>query len=383
MKLHNGAASAIALFMIFLSACGGSKEQAAEEAQTTPTAVAISQQTPFAPGNNLLAAQWNGGKITLAQIDNIIGPGLAEFVRFVTDEVKLKETLLQKRRSTLDTLVENYLLIQEAHARDLQLSDVQKEQILKEARGKFNTEEEYQDELQKAGQTENDFIAVLTNIHLGRRCVEDQQERISETVNSDSLRAFYEEHIADRFTPPARTDINWVIIEANENRTLSQAKALAEKLQAEVRDKMQGLSKLEEKRKVIQDCAYQHSDHFTGKYNYGYMNLYHRGEGWENFSPEFKNEIVEKRKPGDLSDVVRVEEDSFGFFLVINSIDSFVTPFDSPSVQKMLPNMYVHEKMEEWRRALKDHYQLKIFEENLSTMPEAMFPFSSQPTASD
>ncbi|MGC9326159.1 MAG: SurA N-terminal domain-containing protein [Candidatus Hinthialibacter sp.] len=382
MKFSNGAALAMVFFMMFLSTCGGSNEPATE-VPTTPTTAALAQQTPPAAEHELLAAKWNGGKITLAQIDNIIGPGLAEFVRFVTDEVKLEETLLQKRRSVLDTLVENYLLIQEAHARGLELSEVQKEQILKEARGKFNTEEEYLRELQKAGQTEDEFIAILTNIHLGRRCVEDQQERIRETVNSESLRAFYEEHITDRFTPPARTDINWVVIEANEERTLNQAKALAEKLQAEVSEKMNGLEKLEEKRKVIQDCAFQYSDHFTGKYNYGYMNLYHRGEGWESFSPEFKNEISEKNKPGDLSGAVPIEDNSYGFFLVVNSIESFVSPFDSPAVQKMLPNMYIHEKMEEWRQSLKDRYQLKIFEENLSTMPAPLLSSGDQPASSE
>lgn len=375
-------AGVLVLGVLSLCSCGGGNVQSTVEPTRAPLVSPLpSQQAQPVPTNDRLAAEWKDGKISLAQIDDIIGSGLAQFIKEVTDDARRREVVVQKRRSVLDTLVENYLLIQEAHARNLQIPDAQKEQILKKARSNFNTKEEYEESLRKAGQTEDDLLKVLSNIELGRLCVEDERNKISETITPQTLKNFYEAHVEDRFSPPARSDINWVVIKTNEERTVEQAKEFINKLYAEVREKVQGLAKVAEKRKILQEYADKYSDDFSGQYNYGFMILYQRGEGWDDFDPEFRAEIEKRNKPGDLSDVVKVNKDnsaesSFAFFLVVNAIPASVSSFDSTAVQDMLPNMFIFEKMDQWRQQLKKNYGLKIYEENLSIAPETVLPAS-------
>lgn len=381
MKPNSGAAAGVLVAFLFLISCGGKDESAkVDSTASSPSPVVsspVAKEATPAEGDCLLA-EWKGGKITLAQIDKISLPAMALYIKDVTDESIRFELIKKKRRSDLDLMVENYLLIQEARARNLQLSDADKEKILKEMRGKFNTKEEYEAELKKSGQTEEGLLQIFTNINLGRMCVENEQKKIQATITPQVLKDYYNAHIQDKFSPPARTDINWVVIKKTDRRPLDEAKLYAEKLYAEVRSKVEKLEKLEEKRKVLQDCAKEYSDDFTGKYNYGFLNLYQRGEGWDELDPAFRAEIEKRKKPGELSDVVKIDDQSYGFFLVYYVIGASVTPFESQSVQDMLPNMYILEKMDQWRRQLRKNYELKIYEENFSVSP-AFIPSATLP----
>ncbi len=373
------------LIVVLGMSCGGpstpppdtEKPSSTQVVSVAPT-IAATPEVPSRESKELLAAEWMGGKILVSQVDHILGSRLAQIVEGVTGEVRLKEILLKERKLVLDTLIDNYLLIQEAHNRNLQLSDVQKEQILKQVRSKFDTKEQYEESLQKAGQSEEDLLRVMTNIELGKQCVEEEKARLSEQITPQSLREYYDLHISDRFTPPARSDINWVMIKQTEKRTLEEAKNLATRLHEEVQAKLQGLDKLDERRKVIQDYASQYSDHVTGKYNYGFINLYHGVPGWDKFDPEFRKSLETLTKPGEFSPVLKIDGQSYGFYLVYNFNPSRVSLFESKSVQDMLPNMVLFEKMEEWRNNLKKNFGLILYEENLSIIPDSI-PSASAP----
>lgn len=358
----------IAVF--FLESCGKSPSNS-PPVDSTPQTLAhtvFREPSPSSP-DDLLLAEWMGGKVYLSQIDNILKGRLAQIIQGAAMDERMASILAKERQSKLYVLIENYLLIQEAHARGLQLSDTQKETILKEFLSRFDTREEYEESLKQSGQTEEELMKAYYNIHLGQMCVANERDRIAESITPEILRTYYDKHIPDRFTPPARSDINWVVIKKTEERTLDEARERAYELHKEVKAGLQGKESLEDKRKVLQDCAEQYSDDFTGTYNYGNVNLYHGVSGWENYDPAFREELSKITSPGMLSDVVKIDESSYGFFLVYNYVPTRISSFDSQLVQDMLPNLVLHEKLEEWRSELKKKYGLIIHEENLSAAP--------------
>jgi len=371
MKQLSGSVILSCLIAVFFLESCSQKPSGSPPVDSTPQTLAqttFREPLPSSP-DDVLLAEWMGGKIYLSQIDNILKGRLAQIVQDATVDERIASILAKERQSTLNILVENYLLIQEAQARGLQLSDAQKETILKEFRGRFDTREEYEESLKQSGQTEEELMKAYYNIQLGQMCVENERERIAQSITPEILRTYYDKHVQDRFTPPARTDFNWVVIKKTEERTLDEARTLAYRLHNEVEAALQGKESLEDKRKVLQDCAYQHSDDFTGKYNYGNVNLYHGVSGWEKYDPAFREELTQKTSPGTLSDMVKIDESSYGFFLVYNYIPTRISSFDSQTVQDMLPNMVLHEKLEEWRSELKKKYGLIVRREFAGNTP--------------
>ncbi|MBZ0258803.1 peptidyl-prolyl cis-trans isomerase, partial [bacterium] len=186
---------------------------------------------------------------------------------------------------------------------------------------------------------------------------------------------YYESQI-DKFTPPPRSMINRVVVEANEERTLEQAKEMADDLHAQVQALIASATDFAGKRKVIQQYAYQYSDTPDGSYNYGYCIIYHLDGIEETFGKEFVDEVL-KTPEGELSPVVPCVN-GYGFFLVKEKESMGVQPFDSPPVQALLPQLIMQEKLESWRESLRKKYQVNIHKDQLrQNLPEPSAPAPS------
>ncbi len=346
---------------------GGSSEKLLDVSSAPTPLPQISQATPLEEFDPLVA-EWNGGKLLLSDIDKILGPQKDQLIVNASDDAHIRDLLLNKRKTIIKTLVDNYLLIQEAQARKLSLTEAQQENMIRGARSKYDSEEEYFSALQNAGQTENDLIEALSNIQLGRLCVEDEKQKIADSLTPEIMKEYYQDHLQEQFSPPACSKVNWVIIKSGSEyeRSPEEAKQFANKLYADVKKKVETLDTLVDKRKVLQECARTYSDDYSGKYNYGYAILYHRDPAWSAYTKAFQDELVKINKPAELSDVVEVTESAYGFFILLNKSSSFVSAFDSPTVQNMLPNMVIKVKLEEWLEELKNKYQLKLYEEHLT-----------------
>jgi len=364
--------------IVWAAACG-EKPAPEKESVSTPAAAVRLDATPVTSGDPLVA-EWDGGKIYLSQIDNILAPRMAQIVEYASGTPRLEEIVASERRKTLDVLLENYLLIQEAFARQLSVTPAKKDELLRGFRGKYETEEQYSNALREAGQTEAGLVQILSNIELSRLCIEDEQKKIQQGITPEVMRAFYDQHTEEYCTQPGTSKVNWVVIQAGEKRTLEEAESLARKLHGEVKEKTAGLvGDVTAQRKVLQEYAKNYSDDFSGKYNYGYLFLYHKDPWWSQYSQAFRDQVV-KCGVGDLSEVVPVLDNSFGFFLVFDKTPSVVQPFESEPIQSILPNLMLKLKMDEWRDSLKEKYHVKLHEESLKrprAVPPAPAPASS------
>lgn len=343
---------------IGLTSCSpGSQTNEQTAASATPSA-----SKRVSRANDIAAAEWSGGTIYLSDIDNIVHPEQMMATYRLQENIKWEDVIAQKRESMVNMLLDNYLLIEEARVRGLSLTDAENEALLREFKGQFETEEEYQKHIQEANQTEEQLVGILGNIHLGRACMENEKQRIRDSLTPDVLQAYYESQI-DKFTPPARSMINRVVIEAKDDLTLEEAKEKAEDLHAQVQALIASATDFTGKRKVMQEYAYQYSDTPDGSYNYGYCILYH-AEGIDKaYGAEFVAEVL-KTAEGELSPVV-AGVNGYGFFLVKEKQSVGVQPFDAPPVQALLPQMMMQERLEAWRETLRETYQVKIHQEAL------------------
>ncbi len=359
------------LIALFLS-CGGSDSLTQQKTNAQSSAKLEKNSSP-ASASDLLVAEWTGGKVYLSQIDQIIAMRIHQMMQVNKDPSLVKKMIEKERRSALDTLTENYLLLQEAQNRNLAISPVEQERYLREFRENFNTEEEYNDRLQQAGQTEEDLIRTLSTVKLGPKCIEDQVEKIQAGMTEEVMKDYYDKNI-QLFSPPARWEINQVVIKSNDNRSMDEAKALAERLRREVKEKIDSLQTFPEKRKVIQECAIKYSDTPDAQYNYGYVIIYDHEMFKEKYSKEFFEELA-KVKIGELSGLVPFE-DGFAFFLVKEQVPASVHTYDSDLIQSTLPKKYLKDKLDEFKENLKVKYNLHIYEENLFYQASEELPFS-------
>jgi hypothetical protein len=179
------------------------------------------------------------------------------------------------------------------------------------------------------------------------------------------MRVFYETNKTNYFSPPGTVLFNWIVIQANESRSLEQAKDMTEMLYLKAKSQVESATDFVGRRKVIQDFAAEYSDHPSGDYNKGFMFYYTKGDHWDSLHGELQTEIV--RCPvKELSRVVQVDDSSFGFFIVKEKTDSYVQPYDSDTVKKLLPNMIMEEEWKKWRQNLYDRYNLEIYDDKLN-----------------
>lgn len=350
---------AILMATLLLIACGSETQQSAQAPTPTQT-----NQEPTPGEEQVVIAEWNDGNLLLGEIDSIAQIDRKLAAVSLPQDVSKQDFIKSERQQVVRDLLDNYLLIAEAKANGLEVTEAEKEELLRQFKSQFQTEEQYQENLESAGQTEESLKEVLANIELGRKCMEHQQKQLLESLTPETMRNYYQDHIEDKFTIPGRYDINRVVIFPNDERTREEAKQLAEKYYQEVKAKIASATGFDAKRKVMQDYAYQYSDGPEASYNYGYCIHYDTPNASKEYSPEFVQSL-RQTEVGELSDVVPNAE-GYGFFLVKEKSDAYVQPFESETVQKLIPRMMLREKLQEWKQGLYEKYQVEIHNERFN-----------------
>lgn len=354
----------VLLATLFVTACGSPVDAPLETDAVDPPAFSVHKGSAL-PDDEIIA-EWDGGRIYVSYLDDIVQPERSLAAIRLEDDVDEMTYVASKRREVLKTLLDNYLLITEAESRGLTISETEREELLHQARSQFDSEEEYLRNLAASGQTEEQLVDFLTTLALGRKCLTDKQMEIWESITLEIKNAYYFENI-DLFTPPARYFVNWVVIYITDERPEDEAKAEAERLHAEVSELIAGVTDFTARRTVVQDYAKEYSEHPSGDYNYGYVIIDDVPARREEYSPEFID-ALEEIEEGGLSPVVRIK-DGFTFFLTKEKSPSFVQPFEAEAVQKILPHMILKDEMDSWFESLREKHNLEIYEERFYSVP--------------
>jgi hypothetical protein len=354
----------VCLCVLFGMSCGSKDDSEPAEKETSSSSkdeLGLSGSPAF--DGDLVAFAWKGGSIYVSQIDRTLYQQYDVSQRLPMLASITEEKLFLERIRIVESLAENYLLILEAAAKGLAVSPAERDAFAKYIRGQYETAEEYENALAKSNQTEDEVLNVMECMQLANQCGEMQKKAFYEDLTPEKIKAFYEENI-DLYTTVHRSAFNQVHIKTKEDRSLKEAEALARKLHSEVKEGMAQQETFKEKRRVIQECAKDHSDGSAAQYNWGYRTVYHDKDEKQGFLKDYLQHVKEA-EVGELSDVYP-NTDGYAFFFVVEQVPSVVQPFDSPSVQKTIPHLIVEEKMEEWQGGLHEKYQLKIYEEHLA-----------------
>lgn len=350
---------------LFVVSCGKPPETSPETPSPDPALGKGLDSQPAFPGDPLVVL-WHNGKLYLSQIDKILYDRFRVVQRLDVLPTLTKENLAAERKAILEKLVDNYMLMLESERSGVTLSPQDEEALRKQLRGMFSSEEEYQQNIQNSGQSEEEYVRILGSMKRIEVFLRQKQEGIREAITPEDIRAYYDQNIG-LFSPPHRTQYNEVVVSFGENRTEEEAKTSAQKMRDEVNTKINEASDMQDKRKVIQDCAYANSDGENAKYNYGYTTMYHDTEAQAYHDKDFLD-VLKAQPVGTLSNVVK-NKDRYVFFWVMDQMPSNAQAFDSPAVQKTVPNLIVEQEMKSWQASLRTVYGCQIFDEPLRTHP--------------
>jgi peptidyl-prolyl cis-trans isomerase C len=201
-------------------------------------------------------------------------------------------------RRVLDQLVSNQLLLQEAKAAGITVTDDEVNKQLAELKGRF-TPEKFQEELKKEGLTEADLIKQSRDTLVVQKLV-DSKVVNDVKVSDQQVKAFYDQN-TDKLKRPERVHVRHILVKVAADAPAAdkaKARAKADDLLAKV--KAGGdFAKLAE----------ENSDDPGSKSHGGDLSWVGRGQT----VPQFETAAFALKKPNDISPVV---ESQFGFHII-------------------------------------------------------------------
>ena len=174
--------------------------------------------------------------ILLSDIMTEIGPQIADLRRDAPNEEAFNQAVQDKVRATLDQAIETKILLREAQLAGISLDDATVEKRLEEYRKLFDTNEEFLQELQRAGETLSDLRTRLRKQMLARKMAFDKMQEFADDVviSESEVAQYYQDHMDD-FRHPERVRCAQIFIAAPADASQrAVAKARLEQLRDEV-----------------------------------------------------------------------------------------------------------------------------------------------------
>ena len=355
----------LSCLLFFGMSCNKNEPKSTASTGKTDTSKKLELKTkPAFPGDQI-AVTWDGGQLYISDIDKILYGQFKVSQRLATIPTLSTESLSAERKRILDALLDRYMMMLEAYSQGMAFSPAEKEDVIRQIKSMFNSEEEYKKNLEISGQKEEDFVNAMSSHFLVDKCLRAQQEKLKKEITPEMLKTYYDQNVS-LFTTIHRSEFNEFVVQAANGRSMEESRVLAQKFHDEIQENMDQVKTFDEKRKCIQETAFQNSDGKSAKYNYGYVTLYHNEKALEGYTKEFTDKLKNAPK-GTLSDVIQ-NYDGYIFFFVKEQVPSITHDFNSETVQKMVPNMLLEKKMKEWKQGLREKFHCKINDIILSSM---------------
>lgn len=99
----------------------------------------------------------NGQAILLSEFEKNASPIIDQFQKMAPAAEQTPERLSDIKKRVLDQMVDDRLFVQEAKKKTIRVSQLEVDDGVKKVRGRFSTEEEFKQEMQKAGMTQEEF----------------------------------------------------------------------------------------------------------------------------------------------------------------------------------------------------------------------------------
>ncbi len=244
-------------FLLALAFAGASSSSA--WAQPKPVALP-------AP-NGTVAAEVNGDKISLSDLNRMVATIKASNPALQTDSPAAQKALSEVQGQLLDQLITTRLLAQEAKRKKIVIAPKTVNDAFAQLRGNFKSEEEFQKWMQSDGKSADDVKRVIAEELAIREFSTDLTRDI--TISDADVGAYYRAH-QDEFKIPETVKARHIMLALNPNASQADKDAQTKRAQILINQLRKGAD--------FAKLAKENSDDPEGRTNGGDMGTFARGD---------------------------------------------------------------------------------------------------------
>ena len=285
--------------------------------------------------------------ILQSEIMQEIAPTLQDLRKSTKDEATFNAQADEAVRQALDQAIEHKILLREAMLAGLEITDDQVEERITEIKKRFSSADEFNKELEKAGETISDFRGRVKKqimaISMGLR-KRKEFEKAAE-VTEDAVNTYYQEN-QSKFAHSERVQVRRIFLEASADK----------KVRAQVKQRIGGLKKQLDDGADFAELAKANSSGPDAAQG-GLLGWISRGDLVKNLE-----DAAFALPEGGVSDVI---ETDFGFtILKVEKKESAGTPALDDVRTKIEPELrakYADEAYQKWMNELRKRSRVRIF----------------------
>jgi len=285
--------------------------------------------------------------ILQSEIMQEIAPTLQDLRKSTKDEATFNAQADEAVRQALDQAIEHKILLREAMLAGLEITDDQVEERITEIKKRFSSADEFNKELERAGETISDFRGRVKKqimaISMGLR-KRKEFEKAAE-VTEDAVNTYYQEN-QSKFAHSERVQVRRIFLEASADK----------KVRAQVKQRIGGLKKQLDDGADFAELAKANSSGPDAAQG-GLLGWISRGDLVKNLE-----DAAFALPEGGVSDVI---ETDFGFtILKVEKKESAGTPALDDVRTKIEPELrakYADEAYQKWMNELRKRSRVRIF----------------------
>ena len=359
----------VLLFCWFVG-CGSHESDEPTALKPSPTsapAVAAVQNTPTATPTPTLdetvIAQLPGEAITYERLRRYMDAQKALMMSHMAGKDDLRPYLVDQLEKKTNEVIENWLLLREAQRNEVPVSPEEFEGLLSKMKSMYD-EEQFKANLRSLDQMGAGAEVLLTNFILINKMRTRLQEQFRDEITPEVKKAWYDEHVDDKFTRPQVSRIRRVSLLHGEDqkRTPEEAKAKLRELRDQVVAEFETIKDATARNEIMVKMARKHSE-TPDRRGSGYHIVYHVDKAIPHLGAEFLETVAATPK-GKLSDIVPIPG-GYTFFYVLQHIHGEVIDYESDSTQKLLEPLIIQEKFDQWEEQKRREYGIAYHRDRL------------------
>jgi len=134
----------------------------------------------------------NAQAIMLSEFEKNAAPILEQFRKSSPSAEQTPERIADIKKRVLDQMIDDRLLVEEAKKKNIHISQLEVDDGVKKVRGRFNTDEEFNQELQKEGMTNDEFRKHIQDQLATIKLIDQEVKAKTPPPGDDEIQALYD-----------------------------------------------------------------------------------------------------------------------------------------------------------------------------------------------
>jgi len=134
----------------------------------------------------------NAQAIMLSEFEKNAAPILDQFKKSSPSVEQTPERIADIKKRVLDQMIDDRLLVEEATKKNIHISQLEIDEGIKQVRGRFATEEEFNKELEKAGMTNDEFRKHIQEQKATIKLIDQEVKAKTPPPGDDEIKGLYD-----------------------------------------------------------------------------------------------------------------------------------------------------------------------------------------------